>query len=572
MPYLQPTLPPLPETIPQALVRATRHFSASSIEILESRGRSAGRHTFAELAPRLELAARRLYTWGVRPGDRVVVCLPTMWDWFDAWFGALLLGALPVAAAPPGALGSADAAVAKVLAVCELLSARCIVCLDPFVREVERTQGGSRPSAPLVISDALLSLPPATGAVLATPRSEDIAFLQLTSGSTGMPRAVMISHHNVIHNAWASGDVIGRGLGAPTHAWTDATVSWLPLYHDMGLIGGVFMSMVCGQDLVLLPPRAFLGRPHLWLEALARRQQTVSLAPNFAYQLCAERIAPRSVAGLDLSRWRAMLTGSEMVRPETMAAFFTAFESLGVSPDNARPGYGMAEATLTVSVATAGDGLRTHPLPAGASPVEGQHEVVGLGRPILDTAVRITAPDGGALPAERVGEIQVRGPGVFAGYWNDAEATRQALLPEGWLRTGDLGFIDQDGALYVSGRIKEILILRGHNLMPHEIEWLAEAEAGAGGSERCGAFSVTVTGRETEGEQAVVVIESDQDDLPARERLRQGVRSRIGRELGLPLADVVLVRRGEIPRTSSGKVKRSELRDWYLRGALERLP
>ncbi len=225
----------------------------------------------------------------------------------------------------------------------------------------------------------------------------------------------------------------------------------------------------------------------------------------------------------------------------------------------------MAEATLAITYDRRGRGPRTHPAPAGLDLAMASPDIVCTGAPVMDTRIAIRAPGAGStLPDGSIGEVCIKGPGVFAGYYNDEEVTRETLR-EGWLHTGDLGFL-HDGELYLTGRLKDVLIIHGHNLMPHELEWLAETVTGGGGAERCGAFSVA---RGPEGEQAIIVLEVD--DKSAGPEIEREVRSRIGCALGLPLADVVLVKRGGIPKTTSGKVRRGELRQRYLDGRLERL-
>jgi acyl-CoA synthetase (AMP-forming)/AMP-acid ligase II len=297
---------------------------------------------------------------------------------------------------------------------------------------------------------------------------------------------------------------------------------------------------------------------------LSRAGRSISPAPNFAYQLCVDRVGEEHV-GLDLSRVRALLLGAEMVRPDTATSFARAFAAAGFDALAMRPCYGLAEATLAVTFDCAGEGVRTAPVPDDGRGAGELAEVVSVGVPVRDTEMRIVSPDGSALGEGRVGEVRVRGPGIFAGYWNDEEATRESLS-DGWLRTGDLGFL-HGGELHLSGRTKDILIVRGQNLMPHELEWIVEEVAGGGGACRAGAFSVP----RASGEEAVVVVEIDGDapsDLSAVER---EIRGLVGRRLALTLADVAFVRRGKIPKTTSGKVQRRELRARYLARELERL-
>jgi acyl-CoA synthetase (AMP-forming)/AMP-acid ligase II len=319
-----------------------------------------------------------------------------------------------------------------------------------------------------------------------------------------------------------------------------------------------------------MPSEAFLGRPRLWLEMLASGGRTVATAPNFGYQLCVDRIQEKELDGLDLSNWQVAFSAAEMIRPETVSAFLEKFGRCGFAPQNYSPGYGMAEATLVLSIDDTGGTPRTLPVPAGGANSGGAFglsEVFCVGGPVLDTQIAITAPDGSILPPGQVGEVRAKGPGIFAGYFNDPEATTETLV-DGWLRTGDLGFLDS-GELYLTGRLKDLLIVRGENLMPHEIEWLAESISGGGGLERAAAFSVS---RGAEGEQIILVLEVSQKDPGKLDALARDLRVKVGHEFGLALADVVLVKRGQLPKTTSGKVQRGLIRDRYLASELPRLP
>jgi fatty-acyl-CoA synthase len=552
-----------PDTLTGALRNAGRSFQQRGITLLDGRGREVERRTYAVALASFELAAKRLKNAGTEPGDRVLICLPTSWAWLEAWFGALLAGALPVGVAPPPALGSPAATLARLDRVSSQLEARLIV-----------TSASLRAAAaelPLASASAMrapeeLAGLDATGSLPEPARDpEAIAFLQLTSGSTGSPRAVAISHRAAVHNPIVSSEAIGAPVGAPASAWADSLVCWLPLHHDMGLVGGVLYCLLNGFDLHLLAPQSFLARPHVWLSALARAGVTQTAAPNFAYLLASQRIKPQERAGLDLSQLSAAMTGSEMVRRDSMAAFCDTFADRGLAPRAIRPCYGLAEATLAVTFDCRGEGVRTRAVPAAARSMLGANEVVCLGVPVRDTEVRVVAPDGGVVPEETIGEVRVRGPGICSGYYRDEEATEE-VLRDGWLATGDLGFI-ASGELYLTGRRKEILIVHGHNIMPHDLEWIAEAVTASGGATRCGAFSVPLR---SDSEQAVLVVETEETDRERLARLEHEIRSRIGRELSLPLADLAFVKRGTLPKTTSGKVQRGKLRQQYLDQQIER--
>ncbi|HVR30840.1 MAG TPA: AMP-binding protein [Thermoanaerobaculia bacterium] len=556
--------PAPPADLVSAWRRAARHFPARGIGLVDRRGRSTEWRRYPELELGFEAQARRLARRGVRAGDRVLICLGTSWEWLDAWFGALLLGALPVALAPPEGLGSPAAVLDRAAGVAGRLGASLLVCGESLARVIR--EDGPSPLAALVVSTVELASGELEGALARREIDPDsTAFLQLTSGSTGVPRAARISHRAAVHNPLASAEAIGRPWGSPAWAWQERHVLWLPLHHDMGLVGGILYSLLNGLDLHLASPRAFLARPRTWLDLVTAAGTSVSPAPNFAYQLCVERVGAEERAALDLSRWRAALMGAEMVRAETAAAFCSAFARSGLAASATRPCYGLAEATLAVTFDCSGVGVHTAAVPDEGRSAGEPAEVVSVGVPVADTEVRVTASDGLPLAESRVGEVRVRGPAVFDGYWDDPDATREAL-DGGWLRTGDLGFL-RGGELYLTGRIKDILIVRGQNLMPHEIEWLAEELAGGGGACRAGAFSVPREG----GEEPVVVVEVAADGAADLRALERDLRSRIGRRLALALADVAFVRRGKIPKTTSGKVRRRELRARYLARELERL-
>lgn len=568
----------VPRTLIEALDRAADAFPDRGVAIFDGRGRAHERRSWQEVRQGARRGAGRLATLGVVAGDRVAVALPSSWEWMEAWLGALLVGAWPVALAPAGALGSSEAHVRRVADVVERLDARLVVTGTSVIAEAERLAREDRSDRQRYRWTAERARTPEQLAEIAPsevrrarPEPDEIAFLQLTSGSTGSPRAVQIPHSAALHNNRASDSAIGAPAGAPAHTWADAMVSWLPLNHDMGLVGCLFMSLTHGLDLWLMNPTTFLARPQKWLEQLGRRGVTFAPAPNFGYQLLADRLAERGLPEeLDLSGFRAALVGAEMVRPETIEAFNALAVPRGFDPRAIRPCYGLAEGTLAVTFDVRGEGVRTRPRPVdGAGEVGeevGGHEVVCVGSPVADTELRIVAPDGYELPEGEIGEVRARGPGIFTGYYDDPEATAESLV-DGWLATGDLGFVEQ-GELYLTGRIKDVLILRGHNLMPHELEWLAEEVTGGGGVERAGAFSIDGG---AEGERPVLVVETAERDPEALAARARDIRLAVGHALSLTLADVAFVRRGRIPKTTSGKVQRRQLKRRYLAGALERL-
>lgn len=542
----------LPKTIHEALEQAAIRFPNKGIAIFDGRGPKHQWRSYPDVLAAARLSACRFQTLGVLPGDRILVSLQTSWAFLDAWLGALSAGAWPVAVAPGAVLGSAAPQLRKVEGLIEQLGARFVVASPGFCAEaIGGGPGGEWPrtAAAAISPEQLEALAPGR----MPKRSDDpteVAFLQLTSGSTGSPRAVMVTHRSAMHNAWACSYMIGVPAGGPSGTWAKSLVSWLPLHHDMGLVGCLLLSLVAGHDLWLLQPSTFLARPRRWLEELGKHGSVWSYSPNFGYQLCVERLGVDERKGLDLSALRFAVSGAEMIRRDTADAFQEAFGPCGFRADAFRASYGLAEATLGVANDTKGEGLRTRAAPSGLDLAEpGLSEVACLGRAFPDTELRIVASNGGALAEERVGEVQIRGPGVFSGYYRDSEATREALDGE-WLRTGDLGFL-ADGELYLTGRLKDLLIIHGHNLMPHEVEWTAESVTGGGGAQRSGAFSVARDGR---GEEAVLVVETADRDPEKLKVLGREIRLRIAHELSLPLADLVFVRRGKLPKTDRKSV------------------
>ena len=551
-------------SLQDTIVRAAAAGESRGINVFDRRGKSAERRSYADLLDLARHRAAALAKAGVEPKDRVLVSLPTSWQALEAWFGVIFRGAWPVMLAPGGAMGAVATQAQRIEELYERLGARKLIC-DGAFRDELTAAGAARASGGALTPEELAATAVTSALPDPKPSPDDIAFLQLTSGSTGRQRAVMISHRGAVHNPLAIEDGVSAPRGQLAREWAHHVVSWLPLYHDMGLVGCMLFAIAHRFELWLLRPETFLTRPKLWLQALSKGEPCMSPAPNFAYQLCVERVKPCDLSGVDLSNWAASMCGAEMIRPETMTAFCESFAANGYGVRALRPCYGLAEGTLDVTCVRDG-GVRTEPLPAGADTGFGLTEVVSTGPAVRDMEVRIAAPDGTALPEGKIGQVRAKGPSTFLGYYNDPDATREGLQ-DGWLCTGDLGFMLRE-ELYITGRTKDLLIIHGHNFMPHELEWLAESVSGSGGTERSAAFSVA---KGTEGEQAVLVMEVAERDSSVLATLEREVRLRIGKEMKLPLSEVVFVRRGQIPKTTSGKVKRGELRQRYVDGELERL-
>lgn len=554
-----------PTAFPETLRRTAADFGEKGIQLRDRSGRRFERTTYAELLESVSLYAGYWRGNGVTPGDRVLLCLNTTWEFVFAWLGAICMGARPAAIAPAvGGLKGSSHFSDRLQKFRSVIGASRLLISERMAQDLREAEPEGLGLISLTLPELQSKSDSDTSLIQAD--ADDLAFLQFTSGSTGMPRAVQIHHGMAMHNAFAINEGIGYRYERPADEWVEVHNSWLPMHHDMGLIGCLLLAFANGIELSLMNPSTFLARPLRYLEA-AHGQRALLSGPNFGYQFCVDRLNPDDLKGLDLSKVGVAMTGSEMIRPETMEAFCELVAGTGFTPDKIMPCYGMAEATLAVTFDGKGEGVRTAKVPAVSDYMTESQEVVCVGVAVPDTEVAIVDASGRTLAENELGEIQVRGPAVFKGYFENEEATRSSIRDE-WLRTGDLGFI-LGGELYIAGRSKEILVIRGDNVMPHEIEWLAEEARGESqGAERVAAFSIA---KENSGEEIALVVETHLTESEDLQRLDHAIRSRIGRGMSLPVADLAFVRRGRIPRTSSGKIQRGKMKQEYLEGSVERL-
>ena len=517
-------------------------------------------------------------------GERALILLDNDEHYVVAFFACLYAGVIAVPVFPPESAKQQH--LARLLAIAADSQAACVLTSTTIIDVVASASEGFG-SAELIPVDAL-DESRAEHWIEHHPKRGDIAFLQYTSGSTATPKGVMVSHGNLMANERAieTGFSIGAG---------DVFVSWLPLYHDMGLIGGLLQPIYRGIPAVLMSPTFFLQRPVRWLEAISRHRGTISGGPDFAYRLCLERIRDEQLEALDLSSWRVAFSGAEPVRHDTLTGFIERFRPAGFAADTAAPCYGLAEATLLVSCNSRGTGVvgtafSQQSLAEGkaASAVEG-NTLVGCGTPEPCHAIDIVDPEGlHSLPSGDVGEIWVNGPSVAHGYWQNPEATAQAFVTrdgvswqrtddtdaqnhdardDRWLRTGDLGFL-HEGQLYIAGRIKDLIILRGHNVYPQDIESVIEAEVEAVRKGRVAAFAVT-TPEGAEGIGVAAEVSRGIQKLVPAEKLVEALSETVGSACHEPLSVVLLLNPGGLPKTSSGKLQRSACRQGWEVGSLD---
>jgi len=523
--------------------------------------------TYGALAAEAAQVAAGLHARGIGSGERVVLMLRTEPAFFAAFFGTLLAGGVPVPIYPPFRADRIEEYARRQVGILANAGARLLVTFA----EAERVAVLLRTRVPTlaeVTTVARLSRPGETAPALA-PRADAAALIQYTSGSTGEPKGVLLSHANLLANIRAIGEAIAIRSD-------DVGVSWLPLYHDMGLIGAWLGALYFGTPIAILSPLAFLSRPARWLHAIHTYRGTVSPAPNFAFDLCVRKIGDDEVCGLDLTSWRLALNGSEAVSPETIERFTHHFRAYGFRPEAMCPVYGLAEASVALTVPPLGRPPRIDAIdrerfsrarearPAAAgdpSPLR----FVSCGRPISGHEVRILGTAGDVLGERTEGRIEFRGPSVTSGYFRRPDLTR-AIAHDGWMDSGDLGY-QADGELFITGRQKDIIIKAGRNLYPQEVEEVVGEVPGV--RKGCvAAFGVADPAIGTE--RLVVVAESRTTASAERDALRAAVLDRVVSVLGVP-ADLVLVcPPGAVLKTSSGKIRRSATRDAYLRGTLAR--
>jgi len=523
--------------------------------------------SYGQLKAEADKIALGLQALGLRQGESVAIMLPSSPEYFYCFIGVLLAGGVPVPLYPPARLSQLEEHLRRSVAILSN-------CAAPILMTVAEGKLHAKPLCALVetLSQVISvgELAEVDG-VCVTPKlsGADIAFLQYTSGSTGTPKGVVLTHANLLANIRAMGEAVAARPD-------DVFVSWLPLYHDMGLIGAWLGSLYHGMPLVLMPPLSFISRPQRWLQAIHRYRGTLSASPNFGYEACLRRLEDKDLEGLDLSSWRCAFNGAEAVIPETVEGFSERFKSYGFDPKAMMPVYGLAESSVGLGFPKLGRGLLidhvqrdtfSHQgvaVPAG----ESDHNAlrfVACGLPLPGHQIRIVDESGRELPERRQGRVEFRGPSATSGYFRNPAATAK-LFHGDWLDAGDLGYI-ASGELFVTGRIKDLIIRAGRNIYPQEVEQAVSEVEGI----RKGCVAV-FGGKDaaTGTERLIVLAETRRLEAARSDSLRAQVHSVITDLLGEPPDDIVLAAPGAVLKTSSGKVRRAAIRELYERGEISK--
>jgi fatty-acyl-CoA synthase len=523
--------------------------------------------TYKELLLGASTVAHYLRNRGLKRSDKVLILLLTSDDFINAFFGTILAGGVPVAASPPMTFGDISKYLLNLNHIVENSEARFLITFSRIKKVIGNVLGSNNNLKELILSKDIVPERPLVPGFPSLD-TEEPAFFQYTSGSTGLPKGAMLSHRALLSNVYG----IAHGIQCGPN---DVGVSWLPLFHDMGLIGGVLTALYTRAQLVSMLPESFVMDPGSWLRTITKFGGTIAVAPNFAYHLCANRISDEELSTFDLTKLKVAMNGAEPVDIHTLQLFEKRFAACGLRNNVAFPVYGMAENCLAATFPTLGqrfevESMDRYRLEVHQEAVDTRPDdpfpflAVSVGAPLAGQEVAILDSQGGGFTRERrVGEIVVRSPSLMSGYYHNEKESTQVIV-DGWLHTGDLGFIHK-GRLFITGRAKEMIIKRGRNYYPYDIERAASTVPGV----RKGclvAFSVPSVSHGTE--DLVVVVETRETDEHQKRQMEQAITSEILSAVGIKPDRILLVPPRSIPKTSSGKLQRLLCRQRFIEGNL----
>jgi fatty-acyl-CoA synthase len=529
----------------------------------DPRGKLSQPYPYSDLRNDALAMAYRLIAHGVVPGDRVALIAETGPDFAALFFGCVYAGAWPVPLPLPTSFGGREAYIDQ-LAV-QIKSSDPSLLLHPAELGSMAADAAQMAQTTALDWESFATLPaPEVHLPVATP--QDIAYLQYSSGSTRFPHGVAVTHAALLNN-----------LAAHSHGMDlqpeDRCVSWLPWYHDMGLVGCLLSPVANQVSADYLKTEDFARRPLAWLDLISRNPgTTLSYSPTFGYDICSRRMSSQTKASdrFDLSRWRVAGNGADMIRPDVMQAFVDAFADAGFQASAFLPSYGLAEATLAVSIMPPGEGIVVELVEetelSGHDEDKGRPQrfraIVNCGKPVRDMKVEIREEDGTVLPERAIGKLWASGPSIMTGYYRDDVSTA-ACMHDGWLDTGDMGYLS-DGYVYIVGRAKDMIIINGKNHWPQDIEWAVEQLPGFKSGD-IAAFAITTPGGE---ETPAVLVQCRTTDDAERSRLRDAIREKVRSITGMNCV-IELVPPRTLPRTSSGKLSRAKARNLYLSGEIQ---
>jgi fatty-acyl-CoA synthase len=545
-------------------------YAASGVRGLnfhDARGNLARAYPYAELRTDAIAAAHRLIAAGIKPGDRIALVAETGAEFATLFFGAIYAGAWPVPLPLPTSFGGRDSYIDQLKV--QLASSDPQMFFYPAELAEMASEAARHGGIEGLDYEAFLAREAAESA-LPSASPSDIAYLQYSSGSTRFPHGVAVTHAALLNN-----------LAAHAHGMelidSDRCVSWLPWYHDMGLVGCLLSPVANQVSVDYLKTEDFARRPLAWLDLISRNTgTTLSYSPTFGYDICSRRMSSQTKASdrFDLSRWRVAGNGADMIRPDVMQAFVDAFADAGFHATSFLPSYGLAEATLAVSIMPPGEGIVVELVEEtqlsggeqgganGFRRPQRYRAIVNCGKPVKDMTVEIREEDGTPLPEKAIGKVWCQGPSIMDGYFRDQAAT-DACMQDGWLDTGDMGYLSE-GYVYIVGRAKDMIIINGRNHWPQDIEWAVEQIPGFKAGD-IAAFAITTPGGE---ETPAVLVQCRTSDDAERSRLRDAIRDRVRSITGMNCV-IELVPPRTLPRTSSGKLSRAKARNLYLNGEIK---
>ncbi len=588
------------ETLVDALEYAAS--GCRGLNFYSARGELDVHASYTEIRDRAKSIGQRLVTLGLKPGDRMALIAETSLDFVCYFLATQYASVLPVPMPLPTSFGGRDSYIQQLER--QLLSCGASAVITPDNMKEMVVEAAKSGNYLFVGSDADFNALNLDLSVPVLPKTDDVAYLQYSSGSTRFPHGIAITHKSLLSNCGGIGK-IGMNLSDD-----DRCVSWLPFYHDMGLVGTFLTPLTCQVTVDYLATENFARRPLTWLNLMSRNKGTVSYSPTFGYDICARRVGKDALAKLDLSSWRVAGIGGDMIRPDVMHHFEEVFADAGFKPQAFVPSYGLAETTLAVSFMPLGTGIVTdkvderilngeltleianqshsvngnganghanghsnghsngaangHIFSTAANDEDGMRyrDVVNCGVPLPEFELEIRSDDGQLLPDRAIGKVFVRGQSVMTGYYNDPETTDAVLSKDGWLDTGDMGYM-LDGSLYIIGRIKDMIIVNGRNHWPQDIEWAAEQLPGL----RNGDIAAVSLPGEGAEEVPAVLVHCRQRDPEERKQFADDIKAKIQQETGVQVR-IELVPPRTLPRTSSGKLSRSKARQQFLNGGM----